>query len=167
MSIEKLNQNQKNSIRHLLEWLSDSIRAAEQNLENTHIDEEIDKIILQVSWLKTQSEAENLLEDVKLQISALREYKNYKKLSIELKDRISEFELQNIKNVKKELWDLKKQISWNRKLNPNTASSADISKAAEAWRYSSSEEIESLVESMATKGWFLWNLARKANWQKS
>lgn len=166
MSVEKLSQNQKDGIKNLLEWLSDSIKTAEQNLENTPVDTEMDKLVAKVANLETQSQADNLLEDVKLQLWALKEYNQYKELSLQLQDKVSDFEKMTTQNFQKQLGDLKKELV-KKPLNPHTANKKEIIEAAELGRTADELEITSVVDSLILKGWWLWKLAQKANWQKS
>ncbi len=161
MAIEnkELTPEKKNDYKELLLNLSSSIKEKETlTSDEIKIDENLDSLSLKLDSLSTQEQANELLDDVKKELQALKEYWEYKDLSEQLEWKIEDFEKKTKNITKQKLWELQKNIY---ETNPNLTKEQIITKANK-WRQKSSEEISWIVWSLSKKKGWIWKLARKA-----
>jgi len=157
---EALTSKEKNKYKNLLSDLSKSIKNNEKlNHKKNQVDKKLEWLAWKIDTIKTQEQAHNLLDDVKKELQALKEYSEYNELSKKLEWKIEDFEKQVKSTTQQQLWKLQQNVITT---NPELTKEQILSKA-DKWRKKATKEVSWIVARLAKKWGFLWKLAQLAN----
>jgi thermostable 8-oxoguanine DNA glycosylase len=157
---EILSPEEKQDIKALLEDFSSQIKSKEEtSWIDTNLDEKLANISAKVDKLETKSEAEQLLDGLKKELSVLNEHNELKDLLRRFELKLEEEKQKYLRSYKDEFSSLKNQVIKNKL--PSTPE--EIKQVANEGRKNALAQIEKwIVAKLAQRDDWIGKLARKA-----
>jgi len=156
MKEKLLSQEQKSNLKDLLNELAWQIKAKEEiSGVDTKVDDKILSLSAKVENLETESDANELLNELKDDLVVLKEYNQFKEILKKLEAQVEKIKSQYTQKTKKELSSLEKQI------NPENLTPEQLKKLADKWRKQAAKNVWWIVTELAKRDDWIWKLAQK------
>jgi alpha-D-ribose 1-methylphosphonate 5-triphosphate diphosphatase PhnM len=160
MTVEKITEQEKNDFKELLTELSFNIKIIEKKeWKTTEVDEHLMDLSMKIENINTTEQANDFLNEIQLELSALKDYSEFKNILSSLEKKVDELKNKYAQYTKKELNNLQQTV-----LDKSKLTKEQIILKANIWRKKASSKIKNgIVAKLAQRNDWIWKIAQKAN----